>query len=387
MKFIKKSKDQSISQIVILSMVFGLVSGVVGQIIADVYIDPWKDNYVNETLTPKQRITATIPELQKIQKSLGLQQDFEVNDSVTKMAPSVIGVYFKKASGSSILNQIYLPAELQANGFILTSDGWLLSYGKILSTTKKDQLVVVYDQKAFAVENKVVDTTTGVVFLKINANNLPVVAIGDSSEITLGQVVIALNDLREVGVTNVKNVNWQPALGASNMVMSSETYSQLISLNTSLADAYLGSPLVNLSGEVIGIIREADSKSRLATVIPVNQFHRAVLNVLKGNEIVRPFLGINYIDLALAVGLDQSLTKGLTRGALVYQKPKEKSPASLADIQANDIILSVDGQTVNKNSSLTDLILQYQPNDKISLEISREGKIFTKAVTLAALAE
>ncbi|MFA6410066.1 MAG: S1C family serine protease [Candidatus Buchananbacteria bacterium] len=388
MNLFKKQKEQFISQVVILSMIFGFTAGIVGQIVADVYIDPWKESYVNESLAnTNNNLLVNIPELKKVQKFLGIQQDFEVDKSVTKVSPSVVGIYLKKTTAPNQSNPAYLPKDLQANGFVLTSDGWLVSYGKALSSVKKEQLVAVYDQKVFTIQNRVIDPVTGVVFLKITANNLAVATLGDSTELISGQLALTVNDFDEVTVLNIKNNKYQPNLAGTNLV-SADTDSRSILTDSALADGYLGSPLVNLGGEVVGLVREVDSKSNLTTVIPINQFRFVILGVLRSGVVSRPTLGVSYLDLSTAIGLDQSLTKGLSRGALIYQKPKEKTPAGLAGLQVNDIIVSLDSQTVAKNSSLTDLLQQYQAGDKVTLEIIQsDGKTVKKVVTLGTLAE
>jgi serine protease Do len=388
MKLFNREKERFISEVVILSVVFGFVAGVVGQIIADVYIDPWRDDYINQSLNTNQNVSrVVVPELKRVPKFLGIQQDFEVNKSVQKISPSIVGIYLKKATTDNLANQAYLPADLQANGFILTSDGWLVAYGKGINNTKKDQLVVIYNNKVYLVKEKVFDSTTGVIFLKIVANNLPVVPLGDSLELVNGQLVIALNDLGDVNVVNLKNIAYQSVLNFNNLINTSESYSKLFLLGNGLNTNYNGGPLVNLNGEVVGIIRDIDQKLGSVTVVPINQFRSVILDVLKNNKISRPFLGVSYIDLAWAVGLDQSITKGLTRGALIYQKPKDKTPAAAVGLLVNDIIISIDNQNINKNSSLVDLVQQYQDGDKVNLEIIRGDKTITKTITLASTAD
>lgn len=384
MKFFKKQKDQFISQVVIISMIFGFAAGVVGQIVADVYIDPWRQDYIISDLNANTNISI-VPELRRVKKFLGIEQDFEVNNSIQKVAPALVGIYQKKSSSQNVLKQIYLPADLKANGFILTSDGWLVSYGKVLNDFRAEQLVVVYEGKIFDIKEMITDSTTGVVFLKISANNLPVVVLGDSNEATLGQLAIVLNKLGEAVVVNIKDTNYQAVAAAGDYVISSEEYGKLFLLTKGLDNTYLGSPLINLAGEITGIIKEIDLQKGFVTAVPINQFRSIILDVLRSSIIKRPFLGVSYLDLAWTVGLDPELTQGLDRGALVYQNPKTLTPASDADLQTNDIILSVDGQSVNKDTSLTDLIQQYQPGDEINLEILREGKTLNQTVTLTIL--
>jgi len=379
----KIQKNQFISQVVILSMIFGFAAGIVGQIFADVYIDPWQqDYYINQDLNTNSSV---IPELRRVKRFLGIEQDFEVNKSINKIAPGLVGIYLKKPASSNILNQIYLPQDLETNGFILTSDGWIVSYGEVFGDYQLERLVVIHDNKDFSVEELITDSTTGVVFLKISANNLPVVVLGDSGEATLGQLAITLNDLAEAVVVNIKSTSYWDATSASNFVVTSEEYNQLILLTDGLEETYLGSPLINLGGEVIGLIKEIDSDRGLVTVVPINQFRSIILDVLRSNIVKRPFFGVDYIDLAWTIGLDRELTQGLDRGALVWQTPKRLTPAAEVGLKEDDIILSIDGQPVDQGTSLTELIQQYQPGDEISLEILRDNKTLVRSVTLAVL--
>ncbi len=384
MKFFRKQKDQFISQVVILSMVFGFAAGVVGQIVADVYINPWRQDYLDQSLNTKGNLPSIIPELRRVKKFLGIQQDFEVNNSITKAAPALAGIYLKK-SGHDLLNQIYLPQDLQANGFVLTSDGWLISQGKVFDKFKTDQLVVVHNNIVFSVDNIIKDSTTGIVFLKVSASNLSVVVLGDSDEMTLGQLAIALNNLNEAEVVNIKSPGYQAINSASDFITSSEGYKQLFLLSGGLDEFYIGSPLLNLAGEVVGVVNNIDPEKGIVTAVPINQFRSIILDVLRNNIIKRSFLGIDYLDLAWVTNLDQKLAQGLNQGALVYGNPTRNTPAADAGLQANDIILSIDGQLVDKNMSLTELVQQYQPGDEISLEILRDGKTITKTTTLAVL--
>ena len=386
MKFFQKQKQQFISQVVIIAIICGFSAGVVGQIVADVYIDPWQQDYFYQNFNLNANVDL-IPELRRVKQFLGIEQDFEVNKSINKVAPAVIGIYQKKSAGKTILGQIYLPQDLAATGFILTSDGWLVGLGEVFNSLDSKQAVVVYDGKTYAINEVIIDSTTDVAFIKISANNLPVVVLGDSDEAISGQLVIGLNGLAEAMVTNIRNINYRNLNSVNNLAVSSEQYNELILLAGNLNPSYLGSPLINLGGEVVGVVNEINQTQNLVTAVPINQFRSIILDVLKSNIIKRSFLGVNYLDLAWTVGLDDATSQELTQGALVYQNPLRTTPAAEIGLQANDIILSVDDQPVDKNSSLTELIQQYQAGDEVNLEIRRGGQTIVRPVTLGLLAD
>ena len=114
MKFFNQQKGQFISQVTILSMVFGFAAGVVGQIFADVYLDPWNQDYSINGSISNEDVSPIIPELKRVKKFLGIEQDFKVNESMTKLSSSIIGIYSKKSATNDILNQVYLGEELIA---------------------------------------------------------------------------------------------------------------------------------------------------------------------------------------------------------------------------------------------------------------------------------
>lgn len=379
MKFFRRTSEQYISQVVVLAIVFGFAAGIVGQLVSDVYISPIQQQYIIE---PGADII-TVPELRRIKRFLGIEQDFEVNASIGKVGPAIAGIYSIK-TGSSALSQIYLPDDLLSTGFTLTSDGWLVSYDGFINTANIDDITVVYDGRNFDVKELITDSVTGIIFIKISANNLPVVVLGDSDELVLGQLTVVLNDLGEVVVTNVKNNNYIQAESGSDYVLSSEEYGEVILLSDNLSTAYLGSPVINLVGEVVGVISQAGEDTQ---VVPINQFRSIILDVLRNNFVKRSYLGIDYIDLAQVKGLDTDLSQNQSRGALVFSNPFRNSPAANADIEKNDIILSLNGQPVDEVNSLTDLVQQYQPGDSVEFEVLRDGQNLNVDVTLAILPE
>ncbi len=392
MNLFKIKNDQKfISQVVVLSIIFGFAAGVVGQIVSNVYFDPWQNNYIyQDTLAsnanPLNNVEQ-IPELRRIERFLGIQQDFEVNNSIQKAKPTMVGIYFKKSQATKPIDQLYLSSGLKANGFILTNDGWVITYGDVFKNAKNEDFVVAYGEKIFSVENIVIDSVTGVVFVKISATNLPVVILGDSKDMTNGQLGIALNFLDEVSVTSIKSVNYWPVYSKDDYILSSEAYNKLFLLADNLDGNYVGGPLINLGGELIGIIKEFDSKKGVSTVLPINQFRSIILDVLKDNKITRPYLGIKYIDLSQSVGLSNELSQNLNKGALVYQKPDLNSPAAEIGIEQYDIIVSVYGQQVSEENNLAELLQQYKAGDKIELEILRGKETMVKSLALSALSD
>lgn len=390
MKFLKllfkKETEHLISQTVILALVVGFAAGMVGQIVADVYINPYDQN-LGLFDSNNQNIQPIVPELKKVKKFIGIQQDFEVNNSITKVYPSIVGIYNKKASSNDLLKKAYLPSDFLTTGSILTSDGWILSQGQIFNNLKKEQFTVIYNGKVYPVNQLVFDKLTGVSFLKIQASNLPVITLGDSDETSAGQLAVTLNYFSDILVSNIKNNEFIKTVKETDLVVSSESVNRSIVLSEGFSNNYLGAPLINLSGEMIGIISEAGKDNQTQTAVPINQFRNIILDVMRSGQIKRPFLGLNYIDIANAAGLDGNLLQNQKTGALIWQNPKANTPAAVAGLKANDIILTVDGLVIDKNTSLNDIINQYKSGDELVVEYFRQGKNLKANVKLGMIAK
>lgn len=370
-----------ISEVVILSVIFGFSAGIVGQIIANVYLDPWR-SYDDGSLNVNQ--PAAMPELRRTKRFLGIEQDFQVELALRQSRLTVVGLYRKKI-GDSVLSQLYPPSELLGSGVILTSDGWLITSQSVLGSVATERLVVIYRNQQFAIEQAVADQITGLIFLKITAKNLPVIILGDSDENMLGQLAVTVNALGEATVPVIEKLDFQPIDQNSDFVLSSEAYADRLLLGGDLSVAYLGAPVLNLAGEVTGIISAIDATSRNVTAVPINQFRSVILNLLKNDAFARPYLGVLYLDLAHAPGLTGAVVAQASQGALVYRPPLRHSPAADAGLQVNDIILSVDGQAVDATNNLTKLIQRNQPGDVISLTVLRGDQPLDLAVTLTTL--
>lgn len=376
--FFKRPRNRFISEVVTLAVVFGFAAGLVGQLIATVYFDPWRSYIEQDTLATS--VTTAVPELRKNKKVLRIEQDFEINDVVTKNAPTVVSLFLKKNITGTVLD----PTDAIGSGVIVTSDGWIISHHSAVSAPTARQAVVVYANKTYPIEQLIEDQMTGVTFLKINAANLPVVAFGDSNEISRGQLAVSVTGQGATLVTTIREPHRKTVNAQGTTVRSTEQYFETILLNTALEAGEAGSPLLNLAGEVTGIITTTNTGGQL-TAVPVNQFRLIVVGVLKNGAITRPFLGLEYSDLSELVPADATAsTDVLTAGALVTRTPQRTTPAGTAGLQVKDVITRVDDEAVDADSSLTELLQQYQPGATLTLTVMRAGKQIEVPVVLAS---
>ncbi len=351
-------------KIIVLTVIFGLGAGVVGQLLVDAYITP-TEIFVNGGGSQANKKMTAAEETQKI---------IEANEAV---APTVVEIYPQKTiSAAGSLNKIYLSGDRIALGVVLTSDGWLASSGKSLADPKIRLAIITDDQIIFSPEKIIFDEATGVVFLKIDAQNLPIAKLGLLENLFLGEKIILPSGGQSLIAGQIKNLSYFEAKEIKNLFHSSEKFSKSILLSGQFSPDKTGGPIVNYEGAVVGLLSGENG-----FVIPTDYWQKAFLSILKNGKISRPYLGLNYLDLSQTPGLPDAASSGRTAGALAWndltleiQGVLKNSPAAKAGLKVGDIILKINSEEITSKTDLTELVQDYAPNDEISATFLRNGK-------------
>lgn len=275
------------------------------------------------------------------------------------------------------------------SGFIISSDGLILTNKHVVSDTKADYTVLTNDGKKYDAKVLARDPAQDLAVLKISAADLPVVALGNSDGLKLGQTVIAIgNALGEFRNTVSVGVisGLARTITAGGASFGSETIQNVIQTDAAINLGNSGGPLLNLKGEVIGInTAVASGAQNIGFTIPINQAKRDIESVKKTGEIKIPYLGVRYTvitdDLAKKEKLSVDhgvLVRGNNDGPAVLKD----SPAAKAGIEAEDIIFEVNGVKVDKNNSLGNLIQRYNIGDTIAVKVQRGDKTLDIPVNL-----
>ncbi len=348
--------------VVLISAFFGLAAGLVGTILATVYLLPAPESSGTTFLAARER------------PSGAAQEAARVPSPVETASRSSVLFFAAKPAGKSVLDQIYFPGDAVAAGVVLTSDGWLISYGDVLSRHEAAGLVAVIGSKSYQVNDLVADHYSGAVFAKIEALNLPVVSFGDAGELAPGDPVFAFDALRGARRLDFVGYDDRLAASASDLVVSSEKIQKVLRLSAA-EGVPTGSMLLDRLGEAVGVF--AGNEAVGSYGVPVQSFSRQIGSVLHDKTSPRPYLGVNYLDLSRPLG-GSFAPGGATRGARLTASPDgrqpavvKRGPAAAAGLREGDIIAAVNDEEITARRALSDILADYDPGVEVTLLVER----------------
>ena len=235
------------------------------------------------------------------------------------------------------------------------------------------------------------DPVNDIALLKINKDGLPVVKLGDSDSLKVGQTVIAIgNALGEYRNTVSKGVvsGLKRDITAGGAIGQAEQLSGVIQTDAAINPGNSGGPLLNLKGEAIGVnVAIVQGSQNIAFSLPINDVRKVIDSVEKYGKILRPWIGVRYVMVnkelkdknQLPVDYGVLVVRGETNTDLAVVPG---SPADKAGIVENDIVLEIDGKKLEGDYTLSKAIANYNVGDKLKVKIYHKGEEKTLEITL-----
>lgn len=347
--------------------------------------------------------TPTSPKL-PIEKQTVVYEESVITKVVEEALPSVVTVGISTTTSTGDVFQInpfnpFLPFEripgktqkVEKNigsGFIISTDGLIITNKHVVSNTEATYQVLTNDKKKYNVEKIYRDPLNDLSILKISLtslSSLKPLKLGDSSKLKLGQLVIAIGTpLGEF--TNTVTSGIISGLGRGITAGSPfegfvEKLDNVIQTDAAISLGNSGGPLLNSKGEVIGVNAAiAQEGQNIGFAIPVNVVKNLIDNFKKqGSSFEHPYIGVRYklVDKQTAV------VNKLVEGAYVVQIISG-SPAEKAGIQEEDIIIEFDGKKIggSDEQTLTKFIAEKKPGERVTFKIWRNKEIKNISVTL-----
>ena len=271
------------------------------------------------------------------------------------------------------------------SGFIVDPSGLVLTNKHVVADPKAEYLVTLPNEDTYPAKVLARDPMNDVAVLKIEAENLPYLALGNSDGIDLGQSVLAIGTaLGEFQNT----VSCGIISGLSrfiNAITDQEGHSQrlrgLIQTDAAINPGNSGGPLVNLHGEVIGINAAiVFGAQNIGFAIPINKAKRDLVELKKYGRIRRPFLGIRYILLNAMLGKRFRLP--MENGAFVLREGIPGHPAVMpgsaahkAGIQEADVIIELNNKQITEKTAIEDALEDIPIGNTVPMKVWRKGEI------------
>lgn len=269
------------------------------------------------------------------------------------------------------------------SGFFVSADGTIITNKHVVTDTGAQYTVVTKDNQKYEAKVLARDLNLDIAVLKIDKKDMPFLELGDSEKLKLGQSVVAIgNALGEfrnsvsVGVISGLSRSITAGTGSGQL----ENLEQVIQTDAAINPGNSGGPLLDLSGRVIGVnVAVAQGSENIGFALPINSVKNIVSSVAKYGEIVRPYLGIRYVQIDsnlqkknnLSVDYGVLITRGNTPDELAVVPG---SPADKAGLLENDIILSIDGQKLDGSQSLALLVREKQIGQELKLKVLSKGQ-------------
>ncbi|MFA6160325.1 MAG: trypsin-like peptidase domain-containing protein [Parcubacteria group bacterium] len=270
-------------------------------------------------------------------------------------------------------------------GFLITKDGMIVTNRHVVDDSSADYTVVTDDDKEYPAKVLAVDLNNDIAIIKIEGKDFPILELGNSDSIQIGQTVVAIgNSLGEFSNTVSRGIisGLKRSLTAGDGRGQAEKLNNIIQTDAAINPGNSGGPLLDINSQVIGInVAIAQGAQNIGFAIPVNQVKKIADQVKKTGKISTPYLGVRYVLIDKTLQKENDLPYNY--GALVARGDKitdfavmPGSPADKADIVENDIILEINGEKIigeDDGKDLSILISQYSVGDIIKLKIWHKG--------------
>ena len=319
------------------------------------------------------------------------QKEADLTELVKKSSPTVVSIVTTQVSGQGFFQQ---EVEGAGTGIVISKDGYILTNKHVISGARTVQVVMSDGTRYDDAQVVGSDPLNDIAFLKLkNVKDLEVATLGDSGNVRVGQDAIAIgNSLGQYNNTVTKGIIsglGRPVAAASSELDSRvESLTDLIQTDAAINPGNSGGPLINSSGQVIGINTAVAADAQgIGFAIPINAAKGMIRGVIANGKVEKAYVGVRYISITPDVRVQYKLSVeqgALVRGSSEGSSVESGGPADKAGIKDGDIITKVNGRIVGEQGGFSSLIAEFMPGEKVDLTINRDGKERQVSVTLGS---
>ncbi len=262
------------------------------------------------------------------------------------------------------------------SGFIIDKEGYIVTNNHVIENANKIK-VKLKNGKEFDAEIIGSDPSTDIALIKVKAGEeLPVVPMGDSNDLQIGQWVVAIGSPFGLEQTVTAGI-----ISAKGRVIGSGPYDNFLQTDASINPGNSGGPLINMQGQVVGINTAIVASGQgIGFAIPINLAHGIIDQLKTKGSVTRGWLGVVIQDLSEEMAEYYGIPD--KKGVLVMEV-MPGHPAEAAGIQEKDIIVEINGQPVSTSRDLTNTVANLNVGEKAKIQFLRNGKKQSVAVEIA----
>jgi len=327
-----------------------------------------------------------------VEQTVRVEESSATIDAVNKVAPAVVSIVGRTTGGDGFDFGTEAGA---GSGFILTSDGLIATNRHVVADSDLSYSVVLADGRTLDAEVVDLDPSFDFAIVRVDAENLPVVELGSSDDVQIGERVVAIGnafgELQNTVTAGVLSARNRTIIAGDGFTEAAEQLEGLLQTDAAINPGNSGGPLINLSGQVIGVNTATDvSGENLGFAIPIDEAKVAIESVVATGSIERPILGVRYVNLTPEVAQLNELE--VERGAYVtagsgQQAVLKGSPAARLGIVEDDIITKVNDDEVAPDHSLAAILRTFRPGDEVTVTWVSAGEERSGKVKLDTLAQ
>jgi Do/DeqQ family serine protease len=266
------------------------------------------------------------------------------------------------------------------SGVIFSKDGYIMTNNHVINNA--DKIEVVHNKRTYQAKIIGIDASTDLALLKVENSNFPTIKLAPSASIEVGDWVVAVGN--PFNLTSTVTAGIVSAKGRDIGVLKGQfPLESFIQTDAAINPGNSGGALVNLKGELVGIntaiLSQTGSYAGYGFAVPSDIVAKVYADLKQFGQVQKAFMGIEVADVT-EESLNSLELSEITGVQITYIE--ENGAADKSGLQKNDVILKINGKTISSKGAFEEQISYYKPSDKITVEISRNGKTMEKTVEL-----
>lgn len=318
-----------------------------------------------------------------VRLSIENEEKTDISNTLEDTTKCVVGISKLKNKGDSIFETEATKDLSLGTGTIISDNGYIITNWHLVGNKYSSCYVTLEDGEVYNGNVIWADKDLDLAIVKINANGLKYLELGDSDNVQLGENVYAIGN--PIGIEFQRTVTSGIISGLNRTIKIEEddtsSYMEgLIQTDASINDGNSGGPLINSKGQVIGINSvKIETAEGIGFAIPINVVKPVIESFMNTGEFEEAYLGIFAYDKEVIKYLNNNVE---FNGGIYVVKIMQDGPVSKTNVKIGDIITQIDGNIVDRMSQLRNYIYTKKPGDTVTLTISRNNKEYKIDVVL-----